>query len=158
MLLYFAYGSNLSEEQMRRRCPGSALVGPGWLPGYRLAFGGHAERWQGAVATVEQVESGAVCGLLYTLTPDDLARLDGFESVPYAYVRGTVSVMRGTPFERASQPVQAETYWFAGPRPVCPPAAVYTDIIRAAYTRYAFPIPTLEDALRRARQLASAAP
>jgi gamma-glutamylcyclotransferase len=38
MSLYFAYGSNLDVEQMKRRCPESKVLVPGCLRGYRLDF------------------------------------------------------------------------------------------------------------------------
>ncbi|MDY0002073.1 MAG: gamma-glutamylcyclotransferase family protein [Polyangia bacterium] len=38
-VLYFAYGSNLDQAQMRRRCPTAAPIGPATLDGWRLAFG-----------------------------------------------------------------------------------------------------------------------
>ncbi len=49
--LYFAYGSNLSEAQMRARCPGARPAGRAALHGYRLAFAGYSALWGGAVAT-----------------------------------------------------------------------------------------------------------
>jgi hypothetical protein len=42
--LYFAFGSNLSEVKMRRRCPRAALVGPATVRGHRLAFAGFSPR------------------------------------------------------------------------------------------------------------------
>lgn len=153
MLLYFAYGSNLSREQMRRRCPGSSLVGPALLRGHRLGFGGHANRWNGAVATVHATPDACVPGLVYRLTDDDLARLDGFESYPYVYTRGEVNVeplpdlrKPGVTDEHRADPATAWTYWFALPRPIRAPSDVYAGIIRTAYREWAFD----EDGLRRA--------
>ena len=48
---YFAFGSNLDQEQMRARCPSAKLLGPAVLPGHALAFAGYSHRWGGAVAT-----------------------------------------------------------------------------------------------------------
>ena len=36
--LYFAYGSNMNDEQMEFRCPDAEAVGTVCLEGYRLAF------------------------------------------------------------------------------------------------------------------------
>ena len=47
----FSYGSNLGTRQLRRRCPGVVILGPGVLRGYRLAFGGYSVARGGAVAT-----------------------------------------------------------------------------------------------------------
>ncbi|WP_165715462.1 gamma-glutamylcyclotransferase family protein, partial [Mycobacterium tuberculosis] len=40
MPLYAAYGSNMHPEQMLERAPHSPMAGTGWLPGWRLTFGG----------------------------------------------------------------------------------------------------------------------
>ena len=40
MALYAAYGSNMDPAHMLQRCPSSPVAGTGWLPGWRLTFGG----------------------------------------------------------------------------------------------------------------------
>ena len=51
--LYFAYGSNLNEEQVFRRCPGARCYGPCTLPDYRLVFDGVADIIPARGAAVE---------------------------------------------------------------------------------------------------------
>ncbi|PHH73595.1 hypothetical protein CDD82_5377 [Ophiocordyceps australis] len=81
--LYFAYGSNLSTEQMQERCPGAQALGMGLLQGWQWIIN------QRGYANI--VEAGArdkvVYGLMYSLPPDDEERLDGFEGVPHAYTK-----------------------------------------------------------------------
>ena len=48
--LYIAYGSNLDQRQMARRCPTAEVVCSGMLYGHELLFRGSQF---GAVATVE---------------------------------------------------------------------------------------------------------
>jgi len=84
---YFAFGSNLDRQQMRRRCPDARLLGPAVLPKHRLIFCGHSHRWRGAVANVTRDETGSVPGLLYKLTNADLASLDAHEGHPNFYRR-----------------------------------------------------------------------
>lgn len=93
--LYFAYGSNLHVDQMRRRCPDSRLVGPAHLPRHELTFFGRSAAWEwGGVANVEERERGRVPGAVYEVTERDLARLDQHENM---YERLQVSVHgRGT--------------------------------------------------------------
>jgi len=55
MALYAAYGSNMDPAHMLQRCPSSPVAGTGWLPGWRLTFGGEDIGWDGALATVVQV-------------------------------------------------------------------------------------------------------
>ncbi|ODA82600.1 hypothetical protein RJ55_01107 [Drechmeria coniospora] len=89
-ILYFAYGSNLSTEQMRQRCPHSTPVGLGYLDGWRWIINerGYANVVQQPAA--EPAFSGPegsdrVYGLLYLLPPWDEGSLDACEGVPWAY-------------------------------------------------------------------------
>lgn len=89
---YFAYGSNLSRTQMRRRCPASRPVGVALLRGYRLAFTRYSSAWEGGVADVVCDEEGSVWGLLYAVSAADLPRLDGYEAYPHGYDRSRCRV------------------------------------------------------------------
>lgn len=103
--LYFAYGSNLSLEQMRRRCPDSAVVGVCHLTNYRWII--NTRCYANIVATktsvdvttavqvdVERVEDKehVVWGLLYKISASDEASLDLCEGVPWAYTKEYVNV------------------------------------------------------------------
>lgn len=98
-VLYFAYGSNLSTAQMRQRCPYSTPIGLGYLPGWRWIINerGFANIVQlpaesTAASSSTQREDEGVYGLLYLLPPEDEARLDGYEGVPWAYEKFQVEV------------------------------------------------------------------
>lgn len=86
-VLYFAYGSNLDDAQMRERCADARVVGLVKLPNYALVFGGFSHRWGGAVASVVRARGACVQGLLYELGNVDLRALDRFEGHPFAYER-----------------------------------------------------------------------
>ncbi len=86
-VLYFAYGSNLDDAQMRARCAGARVVTRAVLPNYALVFGGFSHRWGGAVASAVRAKSARVEGLLYALDAADLRALDRFEGYPFAYER-----------------------------------------------------------------------
>ncbi len=79
MPLYAAYASNLDPARMGRRCPHSPLRGVGWLPGWRLTFGGKELSWDGALATVVEDPLHEVFVALYDVTPEDERRLDDAE-------------------------------------------------------------------------------
>ncbi|KAH9906365.1 Butirosin biosynthesis, BtrG-like protein [Xylariomycetidae sp. FL2044] len=92
-LLYFAYGSNLSETQMHQRCPNSAAVGLARLPGWSWLINerGYANitrapSLQGTTTLVGKASPG-VYGVLYRLAPEDERTLDLCEGVPWAYER-----------------------------------------------------------------------
>ncbi len=86
-VLYFAYGSNLDDAQMRERCSDARVLGRATLPNYALVFGGFSHRWGGAVASVVRAKGACVEGLLYELGNVDLRALDRFEGHPFAYER-----------------------------------------------------------------------
>lgn len=80
MHLYAAYGSNMNPAQMRTRCPHSPFAGTGWIPGWRLTFGGEDLGWEGALATLVEDPAGAVFVGLYDITAYDRISLDKWES------------------------------------------------------------------------------
>jgi len=75
MRQYFAYGSNMDDTQMARRCPGARLVGPASLPDHRFFITDNG--W----ASVRPDNSRAVWGLLWQLSPRDEEALDLWEDV-----------------------------------------------------------------------------
>ena len=79
MPLYAAYGSNMHPEQMQTRAPHSPMAGTGWLPGWRLTFGGEDIGWEGALATVVEDPESRVFVVLYDMTPADEMNLDRWE-------------------------------------------------------------------------------
>jgi gamma-glutamylcyclotransferase len=91
--LYFAYGSNLDEAQMRARCPGAQCVGTAVLPDHALVFDGHSRLWGGAVANVVPAASARVHGLVYRLEHADLVALDRYEGHPHSYTRVVKAVL-----------------------------------------------------------------
>ena len=79
--LYFAYGSNLDEQQMRERCPGSRALFRARLPEHRLDFTYlSATRWRGGTADIVPEPGSVVFGLVYAMGDGDFASLDGFEA------------------------------------------------------------------------------
>jgi hypothetical protein len=81
--LYLAYGSNMSREQMRARCPGALLVDAILIPGWRLAYrGAFSSNWgAGAVATLLADPQCCAAGIVYDLQPQHEQALDGWEGV-----------------------------------------------------------------------------
>lgn len=100
--LYFAYGSNLSPEQMARRCPDSIFLGKATLPGYRWQVnergvpnvvrapapapreerkGRRGRRRDRGDGDGDGDEGAVVEGLIYAISPDDEHKLDQYEGV-----------------------------------------------------------------------------
>jgi gamma-glutamylcyclotransferase (GGCT)/AIG2-like uncharacterized protein YtfP len=90
MTLHFAYGSNMSRAQMRPRCGAAREIGPGVLEGYRFIITADG------YASVLPAPGGIVHGLVWRLTPRDLAALDAYESLDSGLYRAvTLPVRRG---------------------------------------------------------------
>ena len=100
-MLYAAYGSNLDPAQMSARCPHSPLRWTGWIPGWRLTFGG--DGFDGALPTlVEAAEDeqadAHVFVAVYDVTEADETTLDQWESADqglYNKVRVRVETLDG---------------------------------------------------------------
>jgi hypothetical protein len=73
MTLYFAYGSNIQRAAMKARCPGAQAIGPAKLEGYRFFIG--VDGW----GSVKPSPGGIVHGVLWRLTPRDVAALHAYE-------------------------------------------------------------------------------
>lgn len=132
-MLYFAYGSNLDEDQMLRRCPEAELVGPAMLPNHVLCFAGFSPAWRGAVASVKRLDGWRTDGLLYSLNPLDLMRLDAYEGHPTVYGRHRRIVIT----ERGHR-VHAQVYLHRNLADPNPPGPAYFNVIRRAYRRHGF--------------------
>jgi gamma-glutamylcyclotransferase len=78
--LYLAYGSNLSLSQMSFRCPSSTPLGIASLKNHKWII-----NTRGFANIV--LEQSEVWGLVYSLTPVDIDRLDKNEGVPWAYTK-----------------------------------------------------------------------
>jgi hypothetical protein len=96
MGIYAAYGNNLDPSRMLKFAPHSPVIGPGWLSGWRLTFGGEDRSWQGALPTVVEDPSSQVYVMLYALTDFDEINLDsaeGFDLGMYRKIRVRVSTL-----------------------------------------------------------------
>lgn len=83
----FAYGTNMSRPDMALRAPGATPFGLGRLDRHRLVV--TAEGW----LAVKAARTSSVHGVVWRLTPRDLARLDTYEGLgPGRYRRRLLSV------------------------------------------------------------------
>ena len=106
-MLYFAYGSNLHKEQMKRRCSGCKYLKKYILQDYRLTF-----RSELCVADIEHKKGFSVQGALFEITEKDESCLDKYEDFPILYKKiffkyegrevMTYSMEKKTPFKYPS--------------------------------------------------------
>jgi gamma-glutamylcyclotransferase (GGCT)/AIG2-like uncharacterized protein YtfP len=138
-MLYFAYGSNLDDDQMRSRCANARIVSRAMLPNHVLAFGGFSQRWGGAVASVVRAKGEHVEGLLYELDGVDLRTLDRFEGHPFAYERVVKMVLDESGQRRRAmtflQPEDSFEAWV--------PPLGYFSVLWRAYGRLGFDFESL---------------
>jgi gamma-glutamylcyclotransferase (GGCT)/AIG2-like uncharacterized protein YtfP len=98
----FAFGSNMSLNQMHSRCPGARAMGKATLEGYVLDFPRLGKKRRCGVASISQSSGGVVEGVIYEISDEELAKLDWFEGVGVsAYRREMVPVQLfdGTPID-----------------------------------------------------------
>jgi len=76
VLLYFAYGSNMSRRQMRERCPDHECLGKAVLKDHALCFPRHSTIRNCGVAGLTETPGGEVWGVVYRLHDEDLSALD----------------------------------------------------------------------------------
>lgn len=87
---YFAYGSNMSIDQMGHRCPGATVEGIGILVGWRYLV----NRW--GVATVVPAPGEAVHGVVWEVSATHEQALDAYEGVGGGhYTRELLTVETG---------------------------------------------------------------
>ena len=144
-MFYFSYGSNLDPDQMRERCPAFRVAGLAALHDYQLVFPLYSYRWDGGVASVQLHHGDTVWGVVYELTDEDLAALDGFEGYRGSgnqhnlYERQVVMVDLTRP-DDGSVPrrVRAVTYFPRRSNP-SPPTRRYLDTILRGARQHRLP-------------------
>tara|TARA_B100000780_G_scaffold258887_1_gene209503 strand:+ start:168 stop:569 length:402 start_codon:yes stop_codon:yes gene_type:complete len=79
-MLYFAYGSNLHHNQMKRRCKDSIFLKKINLSYFKLTF-----RSKYRAADIEPKKNSIVPGALFQISKSDEKKLDVYEDYPTLY-------------------------------------------------------------------------
>jgi gamma-glutamylcyclotransferase (GGCT)/AIG2-like uncharacterized protein YtfP len=79
-MFYFAYGSNLHHQQMKRRCKDSVFIKKINLQGFKLTF-----RSKYRAADIETKKNSIVPGALFEISKSDEKKLDVYEDYPVLY-------------------------------------------------------------------------
>jgi hypothetical protein len=128
-LLYFAYASNLSKQQMRERCPEAKPRFTAILPNYRLIFAGWSRIWHGGTASIKPFRGEKVHGAIYEVTELGMKQLEKYD-VGYARLNVTV-------YDEDNQPHQAITLIKSGQLEDSLPSKEYAAIIKQGYRDWA---------------------
>src|SRR5436309_12966263 len=144
MTLYFAYGANMEPAAMQARCPTAAALGPARLTGWRYVIAS-------GYGSIAPAAGATVFGVLWRLSPRDLAALNIFESLDSGLYRRVALTV-----ERDGRPARALVY--VGRRGGLPrPMPGYQERVIAAAAawrlppRYIAPLRRLAPSYRRAR-------
>ena len=90
MTLHFAYGSNMSRMLMQARCPRAEALGTATLAGWRFVVTPEG------VGSIAPRAGALVHGVLWRLTPRDLAAVNAYESLDSGlYLRRRLAVRQG---------------------------------------------------------------
>ena len=117
-MLYFAYGSNLSHFQMKRRCKDSIFLKKINLKNFQLTF-----RSNYRAADIEYKKNSIVPGALFKISKSDEKKLDVYEDYPNLYKKYY--------FKYYSKKVM--TYTMPNKSPFRYPTERYLNIIKRGY-------------------------
>ena len=118
MHYYFAYGSNLHHNQMKRRCPKCRYIKKHILNNFQLTF-----RSKYGVADIEKKIGKKVYGALYIISKYAEKRLDVYEEYPTLYKKKF--------FRHSNKKVM--TYFMVKKTKLVPPTKRYLNIIKQGY-------------------------
>ena len=131
-MLYFAYGSNLHHQQMKKRCPDSHFIKKKVLKDFNLTF-----RSKYGAADIEKKRGKKVYGALYIISKSDEKKLDVYEEYPKLY--------RKMFFKLYKKIVM--TYIMVNKSKLVPPTPRYLNIIKRGYKDCKISIKSLNAAL-----------
>ena len=137
-MLYFAYGSNLHHQQMKRRCKDSRFIKKIILKNYMLTF-----RGKYGAADIEKKRGNKVYGALYYISQTDTKRLDIYEEYPKEYTKMF--------FKFNKQKIM--TYIMPKKTENVPPTKHYLDLIKQGYKDCKLNLKSLNDALLQLKHL-----
>jgi gamma-glutamylcyclotransferase (GGCT)/AIG2-like uncharacterized protein YtfP len=151
-VLYFAFGSNLNERQMKDRCPSARPIERAWLHGERLVFRSYSFGWRGGGASIVPADRRRTAGIVYAMSKEDLRKMDGYEGHPFSYKRERVHVQA---MHDASLTYECWTYRLPGGG-FNPPSHRYLAQIYVAYVDWGFDLRALPRPSRLSQPLVSA--
>ena len=134
---YIAYGSNLSLQQMKYRCPTAKVVGTSTLKDWRLLFNGPA--------SIERNEGYEVPVLIWDIQPEDEKSLDRYEGYPNYYRKAMLDV------EVNGEKIEAMVY-IMNHNGESEPGITYYNVLLEGYERFGFDKAILEKALEESRE------
>jgi len=131
---YFSYGANMDSAIMLDRCPSARKIGVGFKPNFKLTFNRKGTYRPGGVSSIEPAFGKKVFGIIYSITIDDLKRLDHYED-PTAYLRDETNVFL---YQSPSEKIACYIY-LSFPQGYTPPDPQYLKILITSSMKEDFP-------------------
>ena len=138
MHYYFAYGSNLHDSQMKRRCPKCRYIKKHILHGYQLTF-----RSKYGACDIEKKAGKKVYGALYIISKCAEKRLDVYEEYPTLYKKMY--------FKHNNKKVM--TYIMPKKTKTVPPKTRYLNVIKQGYKDCKLSMKSLNVALSQLKHI-----
>ena len=127
LVLYFGYGSNMSESYMRQYTPSLKYVMNAQLPNFEIQFRKYSKNMGGGISSIIEKPGGMVYGVMYYITKNEIEALDILEDVPLGiYKRETFQVLG-----EDGKWYAADLYRVSEPKGPYKPAKKYLDIMIA---------------------------
>ena len=133
MQYYFAYGSNLHHDQMKRRCHKCSYIKKHIFHDFQLTF-----RSKYGTADIERRVGKKVYGALYIISKSDERSLDIYEEYPTLYKK--------IYFKYKGKKVM--TYTMCKKTKLVPPTTSYLNVIKQGYKDCEINIKSLQIALQ----------
>lgn len=143
---YLAYGSNLSVERMKARCPNAVVFGLALIPGYRLLF---KKSKTGSYATIEQDANCCVPALVYKISEYDETLLNRYEGYPKYYYKRyfQLPIVRLDTGKRMKEKKPCMAYVMHEERQLGEPGMDYFQLLDDGYATWGFDTTLLDKAL-----------
>ena len=141
---YIAYGSNLSVEQMKVRCPDARIAGMAALKDWKLSFKVHA--------TIEPCEGRTVPVLIWEISGRDERNLDAYEGFPSYYFKKDLEVTMTDLEGRNPEQVTAMVYIMDERHGLRIPMRGYYKVLKEGYERFGFNTYLLDLAMKEAEE------
>jgi len=139
---FFAYGTNISSEELQKHCEGAELIGFGMLNNYALEFRGYNDH---AIAHIFKKKNEVIPVAVWKLPPESRYTIDNFEKFPYLYKHEKVkAIING-------KKIKGIVYILKQNLPLGIPNKEYLNSLRQAYKTASFDEYYINSALERSK-------
>lgn len=137
---FFAYGTNITQTELDKHCPGATLVGYGMLNNYRLEFRGYSGH---AIAHLAKKKGEVLPVTIWELPPESKYTIENYEKFPYIYKKEKIKALMN------GKKVKGIVYLNKQELPQGMPSEEYLNALKQAYAEVDFDEYYINSALER---------